>query len=204
MADYYHSRTPLREGEEIQEVVRRHKGTLVLPIAITSILVIIPFFFMFYLLSNGPIGTTGFLLLLILAGLYGARVFVKYFFNVFIITNQRIIDIDRTGFFSKTVSEARYDLVSDVSYSTKGVKQTLFRTGTIQVKTQGDSVTIVIEDIGEPQKIHQLLLDLVKDHGGSQSSAPPAKGVEDGPSTDELIEEVLGDSEEVKFTKKEL
>ena len=202
MADYFYTHTLLREGEEIQEVIRRHKSTLIAPIAITSVLIIIPFFFMFYLLSRGPIGTSVFLVLIIFALLYSARVFVTWFFNVFIITNQRIIDIDRTGFFTKTVSEARFDTIADISYSTKGVGQTVFRTGTIQLKTKGESLTLVIGHIADPARVHQLLLDLVKESGDTPPSSPqPA--VEDA---DELIDDFLnekGDEEEVSFTKKE-
>ena len=126
MSDFLLRKLNFKENEEIIKIVRRYPLTCTFPILITLILVAGSFFFLSLFFSWGPIGVALFLTILLLGIIYGTREFVLWYFNAFIITNQRVIDIDQRGFFDRIVSEAPYEKIQDVSYRVKGIFQTLF------------------------------------------------------------------------------
>jgi len=130
--DFIAKQVSFRENEKNIVVLHHHPITYAKQIIITAVLVLLAFFLMFLLFSLGVIGVALFLAILLTGVFYGLREFFIWYFNVFIITNQRIIDIDQKGFFSKTVSESSYDKILDICYSVHGVGQTILRLGTIK------------------------------------------------------------------------
>ncbi len=171
--DYFSKQISLRSDEEIITVLHHHPITYAKQIAITLVVILLAFFLMFYLFSLGAFGVALFLALLLTGVFYGMREFYIWFMNVFIITNQRIIDIDQTGFFNKTVSEADYAKILDVCYSVKGAGQTLFKLGTISVNATG--VKLVIKNVKDVVKVNQILADLIRDRTGKSLEVKKVK-----------------------------
>ncbi|MBD3359609.1 MAG: hypothetical protein GF365_02780 [Candidatus Buchananbacteria bacterium] len=162
--DYFSKQISLRSDEEIITVLHHHPITYAKQIVITLAIILLAFFLMFYLFSLGTFGVALFLALLLTGVFYGMREFYIWFMNVFIITNQRIIDIDQTGFFNKTVSEADYNKILDVCYSVKGAGQTLLKLGTININATG--VKLVIKNVKDVVKANQILADLIRERTG--------------------------------------
>lgn len=158
----------LQEGEEIAEVVRQYPLSLFWQIIFAFILVILPFFLMFLLLSWGSIGLFLFAFLLAVALFYSLKVFNNWYFNIFIITNYRIIDIDQKKFFDKTVSGITYDKIQDISYHQKGLGQTLFKYGSVQLQLVNANTKIKLEKIYQPEKVQQLLTEMQRYYKGPQ------------------------------------
>ena len=52
-------------------------------------------------------------------------------FNVYIVTDERIIDIDFYNLIYKEVSDANIDKIQDVTYKMGGVVRTLFNYGDV-------------------------------------------------------------------------
>ena len=67
----------------------------------------------------------------LLAMFYTFTGILTWYFNVYIITNRRIIDIDFRGLWRKRVSEALLGNVEDVTYQTHHFWQILFNYGDI-------------------------------------------------------------------------
>jgi uncharacterized membrane protein YdbT with pleckstrin-like domain len=147
----------LKEDEEVIEIVHQYLLTYWPSIFLVMFLILAPFFFLFPLFSLGFWGIVIFLFSLIVGIIYGLRKFIIWYFNVFVITNQRIIDIDQRGFFDRIVSEAPYEKIQDVSYRIKGLIKTLFHYGNIQIQTAGSQVCLELKDIKEPEKIQALI-----------------------------------------------
>ncbi|MBI2464242.1 hypothetical protein HYV57_04760 [Candidatus Peregrinibacteria bacterium] len=64
------------------------------------------------------------------------RIFVhvfNYYLNVFIITNLRIVDIDRTLFLRDRRDTFNLDMIDDVKKGREGIFQTLFNFGTLEI-----------------------------------------------------------------------
>jgi len=149
----------LKEGESVLRIVRRFGLTYAAHLLLVMFLVCAPFFFMIPLFSLRSWGLASFLTSLFVGLLFGARLFMEYYWNAFIITTRRVIDVDQRGFFHRTVSEAPYEKVQDVSFTIEGVLGTIFRFGTIVVQTAGTHVNLELTHVRHPQGIHHLITE---------------------------------------------
>jgi len=149
----------LKDQEKVVAVVRRFPLVYAPRLAVAFLLVSAPFFFMVPLfgLRWRWLGVAVFVLS-VLVGMYLAlRCFVVWFWNAFIITSLRIVDIDQRGLFDRTVSEAVYDKIQDVSYRVKGFWQTIFGFGTLFVQTAGAQATLELDGVHRPKDVHHVI-----------------------------------------------
>lgn len=152
----------LKEGEEEIKILRQYPWCYLFSITLTVFLIALPFFLMFLLFRQGWWGILIFCLLLILGLIYGGRRAIMWYFDGFLVTNQRIIDFDQKGLFDRTVSEAQFDKVQDISYKKKGVFQTMFNYGSVVVQTASATVKLELKNVYQPEKVQSLLVELTK------------------------------------------
>ena len=88
--------------------------------------------------------------------------FLIWYFNVYIITDKRLIDVDFTGFWGKRISEASYDNVEDISYSTDKFWHILFNYGDIFMQTAAEQTEFEFHSVPKPGLVHDKLTDLVE------------------------------------------
>ncbi len=102
---------------------------------------------------------------------------LSWYYSVFIVTNQRLIQITQKGFFSRSVVDLNLSQIQMVNYEVAGVQATLLGFGTIMMQTYvGD---LVIHDVHHPTKIQKKLLGILRDEGINITSPPMAKGNRD-------------------------
>lgn len=87
--------------------------------------------------------------------------FLNWYFNVYIITNKRIIDIDFWGLLYRNVSEANLKNIQDVTYSVSGFYQTVFNYGDVIVQTAAERPEFDFGSVPNPAKVHDKLTDWV-------------------------------------------
>lgn len=88
---------------------------------------------------------------------------IGWYFSVFIVTDQRIIQITQKGLFHRSVVDMRLNQIQMINYEVSGLQETLLGFGTIMMQTfVGD---LVIHDIHHPAKIQKKLLEILRDHG---------------------------------------
>lgn len=92
---------------------------------------------------------------------FGFERFLSWFFNVYIITSKRIVDMDFTGLFHKNVSEAPLRNIEDITYTVSGTFPTLFNYGTIRIQTAAEKGEFEFTDVSSPSKVQDILSDLV-------------------------------------------
>lgn len=159
----------LRDGEELLTVVRRS------PIAhlwgwILGICSIIAGFFLLYpLIYQGMWGRIGLTVLLIFGAVILTRTIILNRMNVFVLTSERVIDIDQQGMFSRVVSECLYQNIQEMSFRVTGVLGTLFHVGTLMVHTSGDRADLHISGIKDPQRVQELISKIQK-HAATEGS----------------------------------
>jgi len=83
--------------------------------------------------------------------------FLSWYFNVFILTEERVIDIDFYNLLDKKMSEAKISMIQDVTSKTSGLSQTLFNYGTILIQTASEIPLIKIDRIPNPDLVLQVL-----------------------------------------------
>lgn len=105
------------------------------------------------------------LLLLPVAGLaLGLILFffqwVKWYFTVFVLTDQRIRQVTQKGFFGKDVIDLDVANIQNVSYNVPGFSGEVLGFGTIVVQTiVGD---LVLDKIGHPAKVYNTLQNTIR------------------------------------------
>jgi hypothetical protein len=150
----------MKDGEAIQEIVRRHWLTLVAPLAISLLLIVVPFFFLFPLFSWGAIGVAGFVLSLLAGIAVAIRAFLLWDANVLIVTSLRLVDVDQRGIFTRIVSDASLSSIRDISWARRGIIETLFHIGSLRIETTSAYGAINVERISAPERLNERINDL--------------------------------------------
>ncbi len=158
------------KGEEIVFLLRRHWVTNVGWLLRSLLLLFVPLVVVFLFreesltfLAAWPVNFEVLVLLLwyLLVLGYTLEAFLTWYFNVYIVTSRRVVDIDFWGLFYKNVSETPISNVQDVTYTMSGVVQTVFNYGTICIQTAAEQREFEFEDIPNPGYVHDRLTDLV-------------------------------------------
>lgn len=161
-----------KEYEKIEFICRRHIATFLPKIFLFLFLLATPWIVYFLISLSNPYffqeETKKVAGLFFLVGFYlfstllFLTLFVDYFLDVWVVTNERIIDIRQEGIFSRTVAETRFYLVQDVTSERKGVFQTIFNYGNVYVQTAAEKGRFVFENVPNPFSIAQKIMTLVE------------------------------------------
>jgi len=87
---------------------------------------------------------------------------IKWYFNVNIITDQRVVDLDFTSVLSHTSSEARLERIEDVTHKQIGLLGSIFDIGTVYIQTAGAKSEIEFDNIPRPREVQDILYDLLE------------------------------------------
>src|SRR3989338_3393046 len=96
--------------------------------------------------------------LLIIAFIY--EQFISWYFHVFIITDERIIDVNFTNLIYKEISEAKIDNIEDVTYKQGGVSKAIFDFGDVACQTAAEQRQFVMENVPRPNRVVKILNEL--------------------------------------------
>lgn len=102
--------------------------------------------------------TINYLLVLIIA----YEGFLYWYFNVTLITNEKILDIDFEPFLYKGVDLAPLPKIEEADSVVAGIFGTIFNFGNVSVQTAGAKVAIEMKNIPKPAVVADLVLDLAK------------------------------------------
>lgn len=84
--------------------------------------------------------------------------FMRYFLDVWIVTNKRIVDVEQIDFFSREVTSVYLDHVEDVTIHETGFFHTLFGFGTLMVQSAGAADRIELPGIAYPKHVRDVLM----------------------------------------------
>ena len=87
-------------------------------------------------------------------------IWTDYYLDRWIITDQRIIDIEQRGMFNRDEASILYEHIQDVVVETKGFWATVFDIGDVHIQTAGTEKEVVFENMGYPYKVRDLIISL--------------------------------------------
>ena len=87
--------------------------------------------------------------------------FTLWYFNVGLITNKRIVDLDLHGILYKHVSETKLSLIEDVSYSKVGSIRAIFDYGDVFIQTAGTLINFEFIRVPQPARIVRIISDMI-------------------------------------------
>ncbi|HSX32921.1 MAG TPA: PH domain-containing protein [Candidatus Saccharimonadales bacterium] len=97
---------------------------------------------------------------------------IAWHFSVFIVTDQRLIQITQKGLFHRSVIDMRLNQIQMVNYEVAGLQETLLGFGTIMMQTYVGDLTI--HDISHPARIQKRILEILREEGIAAVTAPTA------------------------------
>ncbi|HCC22471.1 hypothetical protein A2480_01530 [Candidatus Uhrbacteria bacterium RIFOXYC2_FULL_47_19] len=87
--------------------------------------------------------------------------FVDYYLDAWVITTDRILNIEQEGLFNRTVSELDLTNVQDVTSEVHGILPFFFGYGNVFIQTAAERGRFVFEQVPKPEEIRKRLLILV-------------------------------------------
>lgn len=108
---------------------------------------------------------------------------ISWFFSVYIVTDQRLIQITQKGLFHRSMVALGLSQIQMVNYEIGGFQASLLGYGTIVIQTYVGSLTI--HEVHRPARIQKELLEILRDQGVTASSMPIASE----PSVEQISEE---------------
>ncbi len=150
--------------EHIVLLLRMHPVTQLRWMATAIVLAFIPMVFTVFpqILGIADRFKVGVLLLWYLA-LFGyvLQACVKWLYNVYLITDERVVDVDFVTIGQKNITTAKIDNIEDITSESTGFFASFFDFGNIILQTAGAQQEIVFEAVPHPAKVVSVLNDLV-------------------------------------------
>ena len=120
-----------------------------------------------YVRPNNYPSMTFFFVSLLISMLIGTVIlfpyWISWYYSVFIITDQRFIQMTQKGLFDKSIVDLSLNQIQSLNYEIKGIQETLLGYGTILVQTyMGD---LVIHELHHPGHIYKKLITILRDQG---------------------------------------
>lgn len=87
-------------------------------------------------------------------------IFTLYYLNMYIITNERVVNIHQAGLLKHTVSELHLEQIQDVTAEIHGLPENVFDYGDVFIQTAGETERFVFHNIPHPTIVTKTILDL--------------------------------------------
>jgi len=150
--------------EQIILLLRRHFVTNLPWIFITILLSLIPLAFPFFgILDLLPpdFQLITFIIWYLFVLAYFFENILSWLYNVYIVTDERVVDVDFKSLVYKNISEAKIDKIEDVTYRQGGLIQSFFDFGTVAIQTAAEKREFEFELVSQPSRLAKILNRLI-------------------------------------------
>lgn len=86
-----------------------------------------------------------------------------YVLDIWIVTNERIINIEQHGLFRRNVSEMRLNQIQDITSETHGFLETFLTYGDVTIQTAGERLQFHFKNIDNPDDVKLTIARLVSE-----------------------------------------
>lgn len=147
----------LRQNENLIKTVRKHSMFL-MPVFFSWPFIVVGLLVARYGLHFGFFGYWKFILVVAIL-IVALIVLYRYYIwkmDALIITDQRVIENEQHGFFSKTVTELLYQDILEISYSKSGLNSSIYNFGDIKIRTAAQN-EIVFDKVANPSEVVEII-----------------------------------------------
>lgn len=89
-------------------------------------------------------------------------IWIDYYFDVWIVTDRRIVNIEQKALFSRETSELRLEKIQDVTTDVRGIIPTFLNYGDLLVQTAAEKEKFLFHNIPDPYEVKDLIMRLQK------------------------------------------
>jgi uncharacterized membrane protein YdbT with pleckstrin-like domain len=168
------------DDEEVLLVFRKHPIVMRKGLIFGSFALLVPMLYtlvLTFIYANNPekLPSLNFfygslLVGVILAVLAFLPFWISWYYSVYIVTNQRLIQITQKGLFHRSMVALGLNQIQMVNYEIGGFEQTVLGFGTIMIQTFVGSLTI--HHVHHPGKTQKELLHILRDLGVDAAVSP--------------------------------
>jgi uncharacterized membrane protein YdbT with pleckstrin-like domain len=167
-----------RANEQIVLMVRRHWFNILEQFFVVFLMIllligswfILPFFFPTIIAPSFNV------LFNFLRNLFGMfiwitffLIWIDYYFDVWIITDRRVVNIEQKGLFNRQVSELELLRIQDITTEVTGVIPTMLNYGDVFIQTAGENPRFIFRQVSDPYGIKDTLMSLQKKRSREES-----------------------------------
>jgi hypothetical protein len=161
---------PLQDGETILQLCRRHWWFLWPMTVLLVLLAVVPLAVAWWVLDaigvRDDLGVVWWIIVLLWLLYWGVRLifnWYRYHHDIWLVTNQRLIDSFKRHPFNLRVSTADLVNVQDISVDKSGITPTILNYGSVICETAGTGgPDFIIAGVPHPESV-QLLIDKERD-----------------------------------------
>lgn len=101
-------------------------------------------------------------LFLLFSIVFSLVVWIDFYFDIQIVTDRRIIDVNQNRLFDRHVAELNLEDIEDVSVQVSGALPTLFNYGDVVIQTAGERANFHFRHIPHPREVGTIISDLAE------------------------------------------
>lgn len=92
---------------------------------------------------------------LILGVLFFIYNFLDWYYDAWVFTNMGLLSIEWNGFFDRSSTRIDYQMIEGISYSVRGITQTIFNYGDVVIERIGSASALELRDAYRPRKVEK-------------------------------------------------
>ena len=165
-------------GEQILLILRAHQITNLPWILLAAIIALLPLIFtalgiitqidkLFQISGNLVFGFLVIYYLFIFAFVFQS--FLTWYFNVYLVTNKRIVDTDFVPLFYQKISSCELGKIEDITASINGLLQSTFNFGDLELQTAGEKNEFKFVNIYNPENVQKVIEQAMENQNGNKS-----------------------------------
>lgn len=116
----------------------------------------------------GALIVVGFVVYLLSVNLFFFHAWIDYYLDVWVVTNERIMNIEQNGLFSRVVSELPLDNIQDVTVEVKGALATFYQYGDVIIQTAAENAHFHFDNVPRPYDVAKTILQLHENTKGEK------------------------------------
>ncbi|MDD2753288.1 MAG: hypothetical protein PHT44_01640 [Candidatus Portnoybacteria bacterium] len=164
----------LAPNEQIILTARRHWFFMIVSLLKAVALALVPWLIAFALaffdlsLANQQAFATLFWyfawLFWLLCFCWGVLIWLDWYLDIWVLTNQKIIDIQQMGLFKRLIMTYGIDNIQGVTTRTSGPFSSLLKYGDAEIKIAGQADAVAFKQIPQPQMVQDKILQAHQDY----------------------------------------
>jgi uncharacterized membrane protein YdbT with pleckstrin-like domain len=168
----------LEQGEEIVKVVHRNWFYLLEQFFLIFLIVglaagatiMLPMYFPKLLGSaNEPFLLFAQNFFMLAVWIYAFLIWVDYYFDIWIITTQRVVNIEQKGLFTRKVSELKYEKIQDITTEVIGFIPTILNFGDLQIQTAAEQEQFRFKAVSDPYHLKNLIVEMQRKNSKAET-----------------------------------
>lgn len=87
--------------------------------------------------------------------------YLSWFYNVYLVTDERLIDVDFLSLTYHKVTEAKIDKIQDITFKVGGFSKNFLNYGDVYIQTAGTSPELEFNNVPKPEVVVKVLNQLI-------------------------------------------